>query len=954
MLALLALALAELGLAPSAPDRSQPAAAAIPTAAAVQAAPASTPAVEGAEDRAREAYERLPLAFAPNRGQSDERVRYLARGAGFGFYFTHDRARLSFVKQGEAGPFGPLAPPDFGRGRREASAPPQAMALDLRFLGARSDVRVAAERRGAGTVNELGAGAAQAALPSYAGVRYHSLWQGIDMRFEGQGGKLKYEFLLRPGADPNKIKLAYAGAQGLAAGAGGSLLIETPLGTLRDSAPKTYQRIGGRRVPVESRYSLTAGGRGYGFELGAYDRSQPLVIDPGIAYSTFLGGGGDDFGGRVAVDGAGNSYVTGATNSADFPKTTGAFDQTHNGDFDAFVTKLNATGSGIAYSTFLGGVGVDFGSGIAIDAAGSAYVTGVTDSTGFPTTPGAIDTTHNGDFDAFVTKLNATGSNLSYSTFLGGSAYDQGNAIAVDGTGSAYVTGITSSASGGSGGFPTTAGAFDTTHNGDFDAFVTKLNPAGSVAPSYSTFLGGTSGEDAQGITVDGTGSAYVAGTTTSADFPTTPGAFAPTGDGLASDGYVTKLNTTGSAPLAYSTFLGGGGTDSAVGITVDGTGLAYVVGYTVANDFPTTAGAFDETHNGLADAFVTKLNATGSALSYSTFLGGAADDVAFGIAIDSTGSAYVTGDTGSLNFPTTPGAIDTTPNGDLDAFVSKLNANGAGLSYSTFLGGNADDRAFGIALDGTDAYVTGQASATFPTTAGAFDTTYGGGVADGFVTKLDLAPPADPGGGGGGGGGGAAGGGSGGGAAAAGPEYVLPGRCTNVRRGTAGRDTLNGTTGSDRLLGLGGNDILNGLQGDDCLDGGAGNDRLTGASGNDSLAGGTGSDKLSGSTGKDRLAGGASKDSLNAGTGNDRVDGGAGNDVVDGGSGNDSIKGGSGADRISGGTGKNTISAGSGNDAIVAANGRRERINCGSGRDRVTADKRDKLRGCERVRRTR
>ncbi|MCM3541322.1 HYR domain-containing protein, partial [Priestia endophytica] len=289
------------------------------------------------------------------------------------------------------------------------------------------------------------------------------------------------------------------------------------------------------------------------------------------------------------------------TGSADFPTTPGAFDTTYNGNGDAFVTKLDPTGSMLIYSTYLGGTNVEVGNDIVVDAGGNAYVTGLTFSTNFPTTPGAFDTTYNGSGDVFVTKLNPTGSTLIYSTYLGGgTSTEQGEGIAVDAGGNAYVTGFTHSTD-----FPTTPGAFDTTLSGFVDAFVTKLNPTGSML-IYSTYLGGTDSDRGFGIALDAGGNAYVTGFTESANFPTTPGAFDTTYNG-SGDVFVTKLNPTGST-LIYSTYLGGTNEEGGSGIAVDAGGNAYITGFTNSTDFPTTPGAFDTTLNGNSDAFVTKL----------------------------------------------------------------------------------------------------------------------------------------------------------------------------------------------------------------------------------------------------------------------------------------------------------------------------------------------------------
>jgi Bacterial Ig-like domain (group 1)/Beta-propeller repeat len=498
--------------------------------------------------------------------------------------------------------------------------------------------------------------------------------------------------------------------------------------------------VDGVRHEIAGSYKLKAKNT-VGFELAGYDASRPLVIDPVLVYSTFIGGDRNDQGRDIVVDASGSAYVTGFTDSSEFPTTVGAFDTTYSGSLgDVFVTKLNPSGSALVYSTFLGGSGDDLGLGIAVDTSGSAYVTGRTSASNFPTTVGAFDTTHNGNNDVFLTKLNPSGSALVYSTFVGDVSFDEGDGIAVDTFGSAYVTGQTFSPN-----FPTTVGAFDTTFNGnvDFATFVTKLNPSGS-ALVYSTFLGGSGADFGFGIAVDISGSAYVTGFTRSHNFPTTVDAFdtTPNGD---FDVFVTKLNPSGSPPLVYSTFLGGSGSDGGLGIALDTHGSAYITGFTTSPNFPTTVGAFDTTHNGDIDVFVTKLNPSGSVpLVYSTFLGGMDVDQGNGIAVDTSGSAYVTGFTRSPNFPTTVDAFDTTPNGDFDVFVTKLNPSGSlPLVYSTFLGGSSLDFGFSIALDTLgSAYITGDTtSPNFPTTVGAFDTTHNATIdnVEVFVTKLST-----------------------------------------------------------------------------------------------------------------------------------------------------------------------------------------------------------------------
>jgi hypothetical protein len=687
------------------------------------------------------AFAAMPLAFVENLGQTDSRVRYYALGNHYAFFATRDELMLSLTKD----------------------KPASQLALALRFVGHNRNATPTGARRAPGTVNFLrgkDAGKWQTGLARYRDIVYRELWPKIDLRLHQRAGALKYEFHVRPGARVSDIRLAYAGATGLALDARGALRIRTGLGVLRDSAPVSYQRIAGKRVPVPSRYILKSGGTSarFAFAVGAYRHDQALVIDPGIQFTTFLGGGSNEIGAGIAVDANGNSYIGGTTQSPDFPTTTGAFKRTGAGSNfpDVFVTKLNPTGTALVYSTFVGGSDMEFGNGIAIDGAGNAYVTGTTKSSNFPTTSGAFDRSANipancprcasDHTDGFVFKLNASGSALTYSTYLGGTDIDSPRGITVDGSGSAYVVGETPS-----GDFPATAGAFRRTNSGQYDMFVTKLNPTGS-ALAYSTFVGGTQVDNGQQVSVDSGGNAYVLGFTSSTDFPTTSGAFDTTANG-AFDATVTKLNPAGSA-LVYSTYLGGAGFDNGSDVTVDGGGNAYIAGGTGSTDFPTTPGAFDTTSDG-SDGFVTKLNSSGSAAVYSTVFGGTGSDSATGIVLDTSGNAWLSGSTTSADFPVSADAADGSFNGGSDAIIAELNASGSALPYATFLGGSQSDGASDIGRDSAgNLYVTGSTqSRDFPATTGAFDTVWNGDPTifwgDAFVTKLSLTggttPPAPP-----------------------------------------------------------------------------------------------------------------------------------------------------------------------------------------------------------------
>jgi hypothetical protein len=678
------------------------------------------------------AYAKLPLSFVPNMGQMDVRVHYSAQSGARSFYFATQEAVFSFTSKTKE------------------------LVLRLAFLGGNPQTAITGRMPESGRVHYLIGNDPtkwHTDLPTYRELVYRDLWPGIDLLFRGENGQLTYEFLVRPGARVRDIRLAYRGAENLSLDPEGNLQIHTALGSISDTRPVTYQVIDGRRVPVPSRFVLRGQGRSkatYGFVVGNYDQRDVLVIDPGLVYSTYLGGTGDDEGHAIAVDSCGEAFVAGDTYSTDFPTTAGVFDKSYKGSEDVFVTKLNASGSALVYSTYLGGTADEpyWSASIAVDSDGDAYVAGTTYSPDFPVSPGAYQTTLKGASDAFVTKFNHDGSGLVYSTYLGGTSFDAayyGDAIAVDSKGQAYLTGFTESAD-----FPVTSGVYQPSLKGPENAFVTKLNSTGTGLV-YSTYLGGSSYDDATGIAIDAGGKAYVTGYTYSTDFPTTPGAYQSSLKGLA-NAFVTKLDSTGSN-LVYSTYLGGSNFDAAGSIDVGWDNKAYVTGDTNSTDFPTTPGAFQTTYGGGADdVFVTKLNETGSALDYSTYLGGALDDYANNIVIDTNGQAYVVGFTDSLNFPVTPDAFQATFQGNGppflygDAFVTKLSSKGSALIYSTYLGGTAQDIGLGIAVDrARKVYATGATnSANFPTTSAAFDPTYNGAgppyfYGDAFVTKLDV-----------------------------------------------------------------------------------------------------------------------------------------------------------------------------------------------------------------------
>jgi hypothetical protein len=690
-----------------------------------------------------ETLNRMPLAFTENQGQFGDRTRFRANTPQSSFFFLPGEVIYQFTRRyQDEDSYLQLDKWRIDDFQSLFVNKVERFYIKAKFIGANPNPEIVGEGSMDYRCNYfIGNDPAEwrREVPNYSAVRYTGIYPGIDLRYYGDGRVLEYDFIIKPGADPSRIKIEYEGMNSLSVNGEGELMVSTRFGDVIERVPYAYQKIGSDRREIPCRYVITDRER-FGFVLdGDYDGSQPLYIDPELTYGTFLGGSSNDRGIGIAVDDSGYAYITGDAESSNFPTTPGAFDQSHNGNRDAFVTKLNLTGSALVYSTFLGGEYDEAGRAIVVDKLRNAYVTGETNSSNFPTTPGAYDQTQNGSGDVWVAKLNPSGSALVYSTFIGSSIDEVGYGIAVDDSGKAYVTGTTFSPN-----FPTTAGAYDQTHNGAYDVFVTKLNATGS-ALVYSTFLGGSGYDMGYGIACDDSGKAYVTGWTASSGFPTTAGAYDQTLDGN-SDAFVTKLNQTGST-LVYSTFLGGSGDDGSWDIALDNCGNAYVAGSTVSSNFPTTAGAYDQTYNGNGDVFVTRLNSTGSALSYSTFLGGSDGDVDRGIALDEFCNAYLTGYTSSANFPTTPDAFDTTYNSNNDIFITKLSPLGDSLVYSTFLGGSGDESGGAgggdIAIDDyRNAYVTGNTgSANFPTTTGAFDQIYNGGTYDAFVAKFELAP---------------------------------------------------------------------------------------------------------------------------------------------------------------------------------------------------------------------
>ncbi len=681
----------------------------------------------------------LPMSFEANQGQTNAQVRYLARGAGYMLFLTPSEAVLRVMQS------------------RTSSA-----VLRMQLIGGRASAIAGAE--GAGKSNyflDSDPRHWHTGIPNYRAVAYRGLHKGVDLIFYGKAGHLDFDYVIAPDGNPREIVTEYRGADELTLDESGNLLIRFGKGVVTQVRPRAYQKTAdGRQEPVVADYVLL-GAKRVGLKLAVYDHSRELVIDPILKYSTFLGGAdgpsgagtGFTSGNGIAVDSTGHAYVTGETQSTDFPVTSGAYDTTSAGGGPvvngapmgvAFVTKMNATGTGLIYSTYIGGNGISRANAITVDGSGNAYITGHTANSNYPTTPGAFQTTFEGqtcdgsdalcEGDAFVTKLNASGSALVFSTFLGGTDYDEGTAIAVDGSGNVYVTGATESTD-----FPV-KNAFQPTINSDpncypghatrcGNAFVTKLNSTGSGL-IYSTYYGGSFWADGRGIAVDASGNAYVTGETSFVGLRSTRN-FGGTSDG--SGGYVLKVSPPGG--YVWSDTI-----ESGIGqaIAVDQYGQPFITGPTDSPRLPVTPGAFQTAPKNppVGTAFVTKISADGTTLRYSTYLGGSNGDSGNGIRVDNQGHAYVTGTTYSTDFPVTASAFQKTGTG-ADGFVTMMAAAGNGLMYSTYLG---PSQANAIAVDKSwNAYVTGNtASSKFPVTAGAFQPSLKGNT-DAFVSKIAI-----------------------------------------------------------------------------------------------------------------------------------------------------------------------------------------------------------------------
>jgi Beta-propeller repeat/Cep192 domain 4 len=711
-------------------------------------------------------YASLPLAFEQNRGQSAPAVKFLARGSGFAVFLTNKEAVLS-LERSAGNSHTPAAATGTtgraGRGRKVRKG-----VLRLRWAGANAGPKIEGLKKETGNSNYLVGNDPSKwvkGVPSFSRVEYQGLYPGVDLVYYGNRRELEFDIDVAPGADLSAVRLQIAGEKQDTAeihiNAAGELVAQTRAGGVRFRKPVAYQP-GGNSVRrfLGARYVVAKAGQ-VGFEVSGYDRRKPLVIDPVLSYSTYLGGTDYNYATGIAVDVSGNTYITGYTSSVDFPIEGGVQGIFAGGScdtevntapcFDAFVAKLNPTGTGLVYSTYLGGTGDDEGVRIAVDSSGQAYVAGFTDSNDFPTA-GPLQGSNGGGacgttayptpcYDAFVAKLAAAGSNLVYSTYLGGTGDDFASSIAADANGNAYVAGLTSASN-----FPVTYGTLQTGYGGGpFDGFVAKINPTGSSLV-YSTYLGGTQEDHVNGIALDASGDAFLTGQTNSSNFPV-KGGFQPKytasscGSALSNfpcfESFVSELNPTGTA-LVYSSYLGGTAASYGSDIALDSSAAAYVAGWTTSKDFPVTQGAYDTAWGGTNEIFVAKIAAGGGAISYATYLGDIFPDQANAIAVDGSGNAWVAGFTYSGKFPVVS-PLQAASGGTYDAIVSEFNPTGSSLLFSTYLGGTGNDAAGDLALDASgNVYVTGATFSTdFPITPSAMTSGYTGGSYDAWIAKI-------------------------------------------------------------------------------------------------------------------------------------------------------------------------------------------------------------------------
>lgn len=687
----------------------------------------------GDKDSLLSGHQAFPSFFEMNMGQWAEEIRFTSRNPGMNLLFCERSVVYQLYKTDTT-----------GGNETAAQNKTHVLNIGLHFRNPGPECTLRGIKPTGGYVNRLfGNDSSQwiSNIPSYQEVQYSAIYPGIDMKFFARKNHVKYDIILHPGSDIQQLIIEYSGIRKLDIDGDGQLLIFTDRGTLKENIPETYQIVDGKKVILALKYALHDS-LSVGFILPEhYDKTEDIIIDPSLIYSTYIGGSGDDqlvFGG-ILKDNADNIYGIGQTTSTSgFPVTPGAWDVTYNSNTDMVVYKLNSTGSALLYATYIGGGGIDIPAGIALCGATNEVVAiGSTESSNFPVTTGAYQVVFGGGgtYDIVLFKLNATGSNLLFSTYLGGAHNDQGFCVVTDSLNNIYGTGQTT------GLFPVSPGAWQPAAAGGWDAVFFKLSSNGTSL-LVSSYFGGSMYDRGGGIDIDAAHNIYLHGMTTG-NLPVTSGAFQTIYGGGTNDSFVAKFNAAGSS-LLYASYLGGSNDDyERAQMLVDPAGNAYVTGRCGAG-FPVTAGAYDISFNGgYYDAYVTKINPTGSSLIFSTYLGGLGDDTGYRLFVNPNSEVFVVGEC-TVGFPTTSCSYDPTFNGGVyDGFISRLSSDGTQLLYSSYIGGSGADRTNGVIVDiNNNIYIAGNtASSDFPCTAGSFDQSYNGGANDLFVLKLPLAP---------------------------------------------------------------------------------------------------------------------------------------------------------------------------------------------------------------------
>ena len=679
----------------------------------------------------------LPVIFEPNHGQAPREVRFLSRGQG----------RLTLILDNEI-----VLVPAQGAGASEGGAlqgQTAAGPLQIRFAGSQTPAGASGSDPTGGVSNYYRGHDRQGwveGVPHFRRVVVRDVYPGIDVAYHGNDGRLEFDFEVAPGIAPGSVLLAVEGASGMVSTESGDVKLPFAGGEARLRKPSVYQWVDDERMEIPAAFEVV-GENHLAFEIGVYDETRPLVIDPIVEYATFLGGLKDDKINAATVDADGNAYLVGATDSFNYP-TLGGFDTLYNNFLDVTITKMNPQGSGLVFSTFLGGGDTEVATAVSLDGNGHIYVAGYVENSGaaafeFPTTPGAFSATPAGGRDAWIARIDPGAGTLVFSTLLGGPMDDAAYALRVDGAGAVHVAGETA------GSFPTTPGAYDTVYDGGGDLFYVKLDAAGSSL-LYSTYIGAEGREQLPAMQIDQEGFVYLAATTNSVNLKTTPGVLQPS-RAAGVDLFLLKIDASGQPPK-FLTYIGGNRNEGNVSLVLDAGRNIYLSGFTEGFGFPVSEDALFPEAAGGRDAFILKLDMTASQVLYGTFLGGSGTDVGAGLAVDHEGSILLAGSTTSPNFPVTAEADDSTYSGGQDVFIAKLTSSGDRLLYSSYFGGGntlSVARA-SLFLDSSERTVVAgtyefKGFETFPSTPGegshtAFQTKRPGpGQFNGYVVKFDL-----------------------------------------------------------------------------------------------------------------------------------------------------------------------------------------------------------------------